>query len=239
LTKLYSERADLYDRAFSWPIEDEVDWLVERLGDHCRSVLEPGCGPGRYLEAFERRGVAAMGIDSSSEMVDLARRRGTAVLADMAAFDLGRSFDGAICPVSTLALLSRAQAARHLACVAAHLRPGGRYLVQLAIRDPDDLAAAIHTSTWEAGGVRAEWSTEEVDLEHGVERQRSRIEMRGEDVFEEVHVVTAWTPNTWAAAVEASPFESTATYDGGQEGRPRVDRRSAGRLLWHELTIVS
>jgi SAM-dependent methyltransferase len=239
LTKLYSERADLYDRAFSWPIEDEVDWLVERLGDHCGSVLEPGCGPGRYLEAFARRGIDAVGIDSSPEMVDLARQRGTAVLADMAAFDLGRTFDGAICPVSTLALLGPAQTACHLACVAAHIRPGGRYLVQLAIRDPNDPGAAIHTSTWEAGGVRVEWSTEELDLERGVERQRSRIEMHGEDVFEEVHVVTAWTPNAWAAAVGASPFEPTAAYDGGQEGSPRVDRRSAGRLLWHELTILS
>jgi SAM-dependent methyltransferase len=235
LTKLYAERADLYDRAFSWPIEDEVDWLAERLGEQCRSVLEPGCGPGRYLEAFARRGIDAIGIDTSPEMIALARTRGHAVLADMVAFDLGRTFDGAICAVSTLALLSRAQVARHLACVADHLRPRGRYLVQLAIRDPDDLGAAIHISRWEAGGVRAEWSTEEVDLEMGVERQRSRI-IRGEDVFDEVHLVTLWTPDAWAEAVEASPFESPAIYDGGQEGRPPVDRRCCGRLLWHELT---
>jgi SAM-dependent methyltransferase len=236
LTKLYAERADLYDRAFSWPIEDEVDWLIGRLGEQCWSVLEPGCGPGRYLEAFARRGIDAMGIDTSPAMIDLARKRGHAVLADMAAFDLGRRFDGAICPVSTLALLSRAQVARHLACVADHIRPRGRYLVQLAIRDPDDLGAAIHTSRWEAEGLRAEWSTEEVDLENGVERQRSRIEVRGGDVLEEVHIVTVWTPDAWTEAVGASPFESTAVYDGGQEGRPPVDRRTSGRLLWHELT---
>jgi SAM-dependent methyltransferase len=239
VTKLYSEHADLYARAFEWDVEEEVDWLLERLGSACRSVLEPGCGTGRYLEELGRRGIEAVGIDNAPEMVEAASRRGTAVLADMTAFDLGRMFDGAICAISTLAVLAPAACARHLACMARHLRPAGRYLVQLAIRDPARPEEAIRSSKWERAGVRVTWSTEDVDLVRGVERQRSRIEVlegqRAGEIVEEAHVVTAWTPASWARVVDASPFEVAAVYDAEKPGRARVDRGSAGRLLWHEL----
>ncbi|MDP9072119.1 MAG: class I SAM-dependent methyltransferase [Actinomycetota bacterium] len=43
-------------------------------------VIDVGCGPGRLLESLARRGVPAMGVDSSPAAVALARRRGAAVL---------------------------------------------------------------------------------------------------------------------------------------------------------------
>jgi SAM-dependent methyltransferase len=240
LTHLYSEHANLYDRAFGWDVSEEVDWLLLHLGSDCRSVLEPGCGTGRYLEALGRRGVEAVGIDSASEMVQMAQERGTAVLADMTSFDLGRTFDAALCPIGTLALLAPEDAGRHLECMGRHLRAGGRYLVQVAIRDPDDAASAIRSSTWERAGLRVMWSTEHVDPVQGVERQRSKIEVldgtRPREAVEEVHMVTCWTPPSWRRLVEDSPFESAAVYDAEQDGRPRVDPGSVGRLLWHELT---
>jgi hypothetical protein len=78
----------------------------------------------------------------------------------------------------------------------------------------------------------------------GVSRQRSRIEVlsgpRAGEVVEEVHDMTAWTPATWAEAIESSPFELVATYDGGATGQwPRVDATATGGLLWHELVMVS
>jgi len=115
LTKLYTEHVQLYNLAFSWEIDEEVDWLLGCLGRGCcRSVLEPGCGTGRYLEALARRGIEAVGIDNSPAMVEAAGRRGNAMLANMADFELGRTFDGAVCAISTLALLTPRDAARHL-----------------------------------------------------------------------------------------------------------------------------
>jgi SAM-dependent methyltransferase len=239
VTRIYSERVDLYDRAFGWVVDDEIDWLLALLGPRCRRVLEPGCGTGRYLEALERRGIEAVGIDNSPAMIETARRRGTAVLADMAAFELGRSFDGAICAISTVAVLTSADCARHLACTARHLNPGGRYLVQLAIRDPEHPEGALHLSLWERAGVRVTWSTEALDLVRGEERQGSKIEVlegpSAGEVVEEVHVVTAWTPASWSKAVEASPFALEAVYDAALAERPRVKRDASGRLLWHVL----
>jgi SAM-dependent methyltransferase len=230
-TELYERHAELYDRAFRWDIEDEVDWLVERLGPGSRSVLEPGCGSGRVLEPLARRGLHPVGIDRSAGMVELARARGLeAVLADMTDFDLGRTFDGAVCPINTLAHLTPAQLARHLERMGRHLRPGGRYLVQL------QLGGEAHSSEWETDGVRVTWTMEYVDPAGSRQRHRSRIETPAGEVVEEVHELTLWTPAAWAAAVAASPFVETALYDGAQDGYPAVEPGSEGPMLWHELT---
>lgn len=105
MTRLYSDDAEIYDIAFDWDVSAEVDWLLERLGSPA-SVLEPGCGSGRMLAAFADRGVEVAGIDLSAPMLDLARGRvggrGTIIVADIADFDLGRTFAGAVCPINTL-----------------------------------------------------------------------------------------------------------------------------------------
>jgi SAM-dependent methyltransferase len=43
-------------------------------------VLDIGCGPGRHVRALARRGIAALGIDTSPAAVRVAREQGTQVL---------------------------------------------------------------------------------------------------------------------------------------------------------------
>lgn len=240
MSDLYTELADLYDVVFEWDIESEADWLVERLGPGCRTVLEPGCGSGRMFEPLARRGLAVTGMDISPAMVELARARDTGaavVLADMRDFDLG-VFDGAICPINTLGHLSRDDLSAHLDAMARALRPGGRYLVQLAVG-----ASVGDASRWDVdrGGqrVRATWTVESRRADRGTEAHRSVFEVvsgpRAGQVHEQVHEMTYWTPETWGAAVAASPLEWVAVYDGTDPGRPRVGFDAAGGLLWHEL----
>lgn len=246
MTRLYQDDAELYDIAFDWDISDEVDWLVERL--EATTVLEPGCGSGRMLEALAARGCQVVGIDSSPRMVELARQRlgtrGEVFEGDMSDFDLGRVFDGAVCPINTLLHLSPEELGRHLRRMAQHLERRSRYLVQVGLLESD--AEPPAGSHWEATrggtGLRVEWVDEELDLVAGTSRQRSRIEVlsgpRAGEVVEEVHEMSAWTPATWAEAIAASPFEEVATYDGGRKGQwPRVDATATGGLLWHELGL--
>lgn len=246
MTKLYLEDAELYDIAFDWDVTAEVAWLYERLG-HPRSILEPGCGSGRMLEAFARLGVAVTGIDVSQEMLALARERlgadADVRAADMSGFDLGRTFDGAISPINTLLHLTPGELARHLECMARHLVDHGAYLVQVGLVEPE-AGKPFAGSHWEASRgdttLRADWTDEELDFDRGRSRQRSRIEVlsgdRAGDVLEEIHEMTLWTLATWASAIDASPFEETATYDGGHKDEwHRVGRDATGGLLWHEL----
>ncbi len=227
MTRLYEDDAELYDIAFDWDISDEADWLVERL--QATIVLEPGCGGGRMLEALADRGCQVVVFE-----------------ADMAHFDLARTFDGAVCPINTLLHLSPAELGRHLHRMAQHLEPRTRYLVQVGLVEAGEVPSA--GSHWEASrgdtSLRVEWVDEELDLVSGTSRQRSRIEVlsgpRAGEIVEEVHEMTAWTPAAWAAAIAASPFEESATYDGGRKGQwPRVDTTATGGLLWHELHHAS
>jgi SAM-dependent methyltransferase len=244
VTKLYEDDADLYDIAFDWDISAEADWLVERL--QATTVLEPGCGSGRMLEALADRGCRVAGIDLSPRMVELARARlgsrGEIFEADMTHFDLGRTFDGAVCPINTLLHLTPPELARHLHRMERHLEPRARYLVQVGLVEGDEEPFA--GSHWEASRgettLKIDWVDEEVDTMQGVSRQRSRIEVltgpRAGEVLEEIHSMTAWTPVTWTEAIASSPFEEVATYDGGTRGEwPRVEPSATGGLLWHEL----
>ena len=250
MASLYDDDADIYDIAFDWDVSEEAAWLRSRLGDDCRSVLEPGCGSGRILEALARLGLEAVGIDRSPQMIELARARlhdldgAGVVLADMTNFSLGRLFDGAVCPINTLLHLSPVDLARHLDAMGAHLRSGARYLVQLGLYDPDDRPGAWKPSSWEIArgetALEITWATEHVDLEDARLRQRSRIAIvsgpRAGEVLDEAHEMTAWTPERWDAAIARSPFVCTAIFDGDEDERPRVPEGSTGLLLWHELT---
>jgi SAM-dependent methyltransferase len=243
MTRLYTDDAELYDIAFDWDISAEVDWLVERLGRPA-SVLEPGCGSGRMLAAFADRGIDVVGVDLSPRMVELARERlagrGEVVLADITELELGRRFDGAVCPINTLLHLTPDELARHLDCIA---RCTDRYLVQVGLIDEpsyDEFAG----SHWEASRgettLKVAWEDETIDFAQGVSRQRSRIEViagpRVGEVLEEIHDMTLWTPATWHAAIERCPFNEVATYDGGRkEEWPEVGPDATGGLLWHEL----
>lgn len=247
MTRLYTDDVELYDIAFTWDIDDEVSWLLERFGPSCRTVLEPGSGTGRMLEALARRGLAPCGIDSSPEMVAFSRARlseagvhAGVMLADMTDFDLELRFDAAVCPINTLSHLTDEELAAHLALMAEHLEASARYLVQVGVFDDQEVPPA---NEWEAErdatALRIEWALVERDLDTRRELHRSRIEVlagpRHGDVVEEIHELTAWTSSTWREAIAASPFTELAAYDGGERDRPEVELEHGGGLLWHEL----
>lgn len=257
--RLYDADADLYDLAFDWGFEDEVDWLVERWGDDVGTVLELACGSGRYFPHLLDRDVVPVGIDLSEAMLVRARRRleergyppVRLVAADMADFRIDITADAAFCAVNSLAYLPSARAtASHLDHVARVLRPGAPYLIQLGTYSPDDRADDFGSQTWETevgDGTVLDFTWELVALDIDAMRatNRSTIEVtsgpRAGEVVVEDHGQMAWTWETWTEVVDASPFELTAVYDGDAEGRPPVTDpdvlREGNPLFWHELRL--
>ena len=250
MTRLYTDDVELYDLAFTWDIEDEVSWLVERFGPSCSTVLEPGSGTGRMLEALALRGLAPCGIDSSPAMVAFSRARlseagvhAGVMLADMTDFDVDMRFDAAVCPINTLSHLTEGELGSHLVLMAEHLEPGAHYLVQVGVLDGEELPPP---NVWDAERdgtmIRVEWELVERDLATRRERHRSRIEVlkgpRTGDIFEELHVMTAWTSSTWRAAIATSPFTELAAYDGNARSCPEIELEHGGGLMWHELVAA-
>jgi SAM-dependent methyltransferase len=144
--------ADMADPAVVEPI---VDTLVE-LADGGRA-LELGIGTGRIALPLAARGVAVQGIDLSRAMVARLREKpgGDAVgvtIGDFATTRVEGAFSVAYLVFNTIMNLTT-QAAQ-VACfrnVAAHLQPGGRFVIEVMMPDlrrlpPGQDAVPFHVS---------------------------------------------------------------------------------------------
>jgi SAM-dependent methyltransferase len=102
------------------------------------SILELGAGTGRLSIPLAERGYRVLGLDLAPAMLVQAQKRLAAARADvadrlrlrrgdMAALQLGETFDAIICPFYGLSHLPAGTAWRNVfKGVAAHLKPGGQ-----------------------------------------------------------------------------------------------------------------
>ena len=74
----YAEYAWAFDLLIDRPVRRECDvitaWLIQRRVLPGASVLDAGCGTGRYAIELARRGYVVDGIDLSPELIGVARR---------------------------------------------------------------------------------------------------------------------------------------------------------------------
>jgi SAM-dependent methyltransferase len=74
----YSEYAWAFDLLIDRPVRKECGaiaaWLVERGVLPGATLLDAGCGTGRYAIELARRGFIVHGIDRSTALIDVARR---------------------------------------------------------------------------------------------------------------------------------------------------------------------
>lgn len=128
---------DVYDAAFGWDPAPEVErmfYLARQTGVEPKSCLELGCGTGRLLREFERRGVRATGLELSPSTAAFAARRTSGVIeqGDMTQFNLGRTFDLVYCSANTIRhVYEDAAVARMWRCVADHLCDPGAFIADL------------------------------------------------------------------------------------------------------------
>ncbi len=251
MNELYGDRAWVYDAAFSWDVQQEVSWLIERFGGSPKRLLEPGGGSGRLMPAVAKQGVEVVGVDRSETMLARARRRmeqagyATPQLerANMAEFDVDGKCDGAYCPINTFSYLATdAQAGSHLDCVATSLPRGARYLVQLDLCNLDAYPFGLKASwdvTTPQGPMHCSWSGRNFDAATKIEIQVSRFEMmagpRAGQVYEDLHRMRMWNWSDWQTLIEASAFHQVAAHDGSRcrvTAGPQLDGQA---LTWHEL----
>jgi len=218
---------EIYDVAFGWDLSLELDFIEECFRRHVpggvRRVLEPACGTGRVLAALAARGYQVSGYDQSPEMVRFAAERlhavgGAIQRGDMQSFRPPGSFEAAINLVNSIGyLLGDADLLLHLDRIAAALRPGGVYLVQLNYGgEPPELASfgpwgncqgtVSTTLTWRV--VREDVGTKRSYQECRISARRGRERV----TINEAHTLRRWTQEDVDRIVEESPFTLAAVY---------------------------
>lgn len=140
MTSLFDTQAARYDAAYDAPgapghaLRDRLATVLELAGEGPGEAVDAGMGPGRLLAEMERRGWRVSGIDTSAEMVTLARGRLPDARERLVQAPIERlpfadaSFDLAVA-TGVLEYADDLEAA--LGELARVVRPGGRAIVSL------------------------------------------------------------------------------------------------------------
>jgi SAM-dependent methyltransferase len=137
--------------------DDDIAYYVELALDRacagpCR-VLEYGCGNGRIALPIAHSGVAVTGVDRSVPMLadfrkrlgrnpEALRRRVEIKRGDMRSLRLKRRFQLVLCTFNTfLHLYTRRDVEQFCARVRDHLVRGGRFVLDVSMPDPSELAS--------------------------------------------------------------------------------------------------
>ncbi len=135
---MFSKTARYYDKLYAWKdYEAETTKLLSLLGplpqERRLSLLDVACGSGHHL-AYLKAHFDAEGLDLDPILLEAARERNPDLAfhhGDMTEFDLGRTFDVVTCLFSSIGYVKTidrlGQAVR---CMARHLAPGGRLVVE-------------------------------------------------------------------------------------------------------------
>ena len=240
-----------------------LTWLDKhaKIPDGVRSVIELAAGPAEHARELAHRGLRATALDHSAAMCGYAAGQAKAggvdldvVEADMrdfritdadggpARFDLAITMLNSVCHLFTLDDL-----VNHLAAVAAHLAPGGLYIVEVA-HPADFFATEPRTSsewTIEADGVHAlvRWGGREdrIDPLTQVTDEHMMIKVTTADgtvrTVSDVVPNRFWTLTEFTAAVRlanargaARPLELVASY-GDFDDTTALDAPTAWRMI--------
>ena len=137
---LYDSIARLYD-PWSVSVTEDVQFYVDEALRVDTPVVELGIGTGRIAIPLSRRGVPVHGIDLSEAMVARLRAKpGTerigVTIGDFATTTVGGRFSVAYLVFNTIMNLTTQD--EQVACfrnVAAHLEPGGCFVVEVGLPD--------------------------------------------------------------------------------------------------------
>jgi ubiquinone/menaquinone biosynthesis C-methylase UbiE len=158
---MYRGLAKYYDAIYDWKDYRSESRRLETIarryvGTGRTTWLDVACGTGRHLE-FLRRRHPATGVDQSSEMLRLARRRLPGIRlveGDMRTLRLNRRFDVVTCLFSAIGHLKTEEDVRRtFANFARHLNDRGVVIVEPWIEPSAYRPGGIHLRTYESPTV--------------------------------------------------------------------------------------
>jgi SAM-dependent methyltransferase len=222
----FTRSAEVYDVIYGDEVFDypgnaaAVERLIRERRPDAVTLLEVGCGTGRYLAEFSPR-FTVTGVDVSSEMLAIARSRFPEVLlveGDMRSFDLGTTFDAVVCLFSSIGYMTTVDDLRQaVANMARHVSPGGVLVVDGWLRPEEAIDGHVSAGARTEGGLavarlafaRVVGNRTEMEMHHLVGREGEGVEQ-----FVERHVMLLASDQDHVAAMEAAGLTDVAVVGG-------------------------
>jgi len=159
--EIYDSIAPFYDVEHAL-FQEDLDMYLNYAELCGGAILELACGSGRVLLPLARAGYTVTGVDSSAEMLALARQqvrqagldaRCTLVQQDIRALQLGRKFRMAFIALGSFAhITTRKEQQQVLQGVRAHLGMGAFCIIDISNADARYMEDAgghvLHQGTW-------------------------------------------------------------------------------------------
>ena len=209
----YDAIAELYD-PWSRSVTEDVPFYVAEARKARGPVIELGVGTGRIAVPTAVAGVAVIGVDSSSGMLEVCRRRAEAAgvaelldlrLGDLAAPPVNERVRLVTCPFRAyLHLPDREARVGALSAARELLVPGGRLIFDVFAPRRDDIEETHGRWIEREPGIfeRADWDEREQTL---------TLSVRGPDGQGTMRL--AWiSAREWRKALTAAGFEVERTY---------------------------
>ena len=217
---LYDRIARFYD-PWSRSVVEDVEFYVEEALASGGPVVELAVGTGRIAVPIAEAGLEVIGVDSSPEMLAVARERAAAAgvserldlrVGDLRAPPVGERVPLAICPFrSLLHMETESEKLKALRAVHGLLEPGGRFVFDVFSPSADDIAETHDRWLEREPGIfeRAVWNESTRTL---------ALSVRSSDVTEtfELHWLSA---PEWLRLLDEAGFEVDDVY-GWFDRRP-------------------
>jgi ubiquinone/menaquinone biosynthesis C-methylase UbiE len=102
----YNSFATVYDLVMGTRVNEAkyLRNLIKKHAPNAKKLLELGCGSGSLIEVLQKS-YSCIGIDLSSEMVKVARKkvpRSQFIVGDITSFDIDEKFDVIVCAFDTI-----------------------------------------------------------------------------------------------------------------------------------------
>jgi SAM-dependent methyltransferase len=241
----YGEFAWAFDLLIERPVAQEcaaiTAWFRERGVLPGATILDAGCGTGRYAGELARRGYAVEGVDASAEMIEIARK---SVLgcANSVSFRIGdilalpeARYDGILCRGVLNDVVHDDGRLSVSAAFARAVRPAGVLILDVreweATRERKRREPIFRKSVDTDRGTVTFTSTTELDPERQqllLSERHTLVNDAGEQSSDYRFVMRCWTRSELESVLERGGFGSVA-YFGAYD--PVVPAGATDRLV--------
>jgi 2-polyprenyl-3-methyl-5-hydroxy-6-metoxy-1,4-benzoquinol methylase len=187
--------------------------LVEALAP--RTVLDVGCGEGRFCRMLGARGIATTGIDPTAALIERARALHAEgdYRVEAAETMTAGSHDLVVCYLS---LIDMPDLDAALARIVAAIRPGGHLLIANL--------TAFNTAAVHLGWVKSMIGEPSFPIDHYLDERPRRTAWRGVDIFNHHRPLKRYMQALLGHGLVLTHFDEPPATGGPADKRERYNR---------------